>query len=128
LHLLGDFIDKSAISSDQAHNPPWGQNGNPPNREDGWHNFVASLGERYASGSETIQHITENDSHEQLPLDPALVSCIKNMPAHNDYPFWRVRCKVTDSFPSSCLIRTPCQGRLSTSYSFVFTPDGSATA
>jgi hypothetical protein len=73
----------------------------PSNREGGWHNFVTSLGERYASGSKTIQHIVENnDGHERLPLDPALVSCIENMPAHKDYPFWRVRCKVTDSFPS----------------------------
>ena len=101
LHLLGGFVeDESAIN---AHDPTLGlrPEDNPSNREGGWHDFVGSLEERYASGSKTSQHIVENNySHERLPLDPALVSCIENMPAHKDYPFWRVRCKVTDSFPS----------------------------
>jgi hypothetical protein len=128
LHFLGGFIeDEPPINGDQP--TPWTQMDKLPNREGGWHDFVASLGERYTSGSKTNQHIVENNSsHEWPPLDPALVSCMENMPVRDGYPFWRVRCKVTDSFPLSCLIRTPCLGRLSTSYSSVFTSDGSAGA
>jgi hypothetical protein len=132
LHLLGGFIeDDSAVNRD--HDPALRLSpvDKPANREGGWHDFVGSLEERYASGSKTSQHIVKNNySHERLPLCPALVSCIENMPGQNGYPFWRVRCKVRFSFPSSSrfLIHTPCLGRLGTSSSFIFTPDGSAMA
>jgi hypothetical protein len=70
----------------------------PSDRERGWHDLVASLGERYASGSKMIQGIVEDNCRNERPLDPALISSIKNitgLPTHDDYPFWRVRCKVT---------------------------------
>ena len=110
-----------------------GQVDKPSDREGGWRDLVASLGERYASGSKTVQHVVEDNCSNERPLDPALVSSIENitrLPTHDDYPFWRVRCKVRFSFPSSSrfLIHIPCLDRLGTSSSFVFTPDGSATA
>lgn len=128
----GAFIEgDSTNNGDQAHDPAWRLKPvDKPSREGGWHDFVGSLEERYASGSKTSQHIVENNyRHERLPLDPVLVSCIENMAGLNGYPFWRVRCKVRLSFPSSSrfLIHTPCLGRLGTSPSFVFTPDDSAT-
>ena len=75
----------------------------PSDQEGGWQDMIASLSERYASGSKTIQHVVEDYCKEvggsnERHLDPALVSSIENItrfPTHNDYPFWRVRCKVT---------------------------------
>jgi hypothetical protein len=66
-------------------------------REGGWSNLVAFLEERYASGGETTHRIAEDNDR---PIDPALVSALTNiarLPTHDDYPFWRVRCEVTDS-------------------------------
>jgi len=67
-------------------------------RERGWHDLVASLGDRYASGSKTVQGIVDDNCSNERPLDSALISSIKNiigLPTHDDYPFWRVPCKVT---------------------------------
>jgi hypothetical protein len=63
-------------------------------REGGWHSLVDSLEERYSSGTEfqTTPHIV--DMNERA-LDSAFVSLIEKIAGH-DYPFWRVRCKVTD--------------------------------
>ena len=130
--LPGAFIeDDSTNNSGQAHDSAWRLKPvDNPSREGGWHDFVGSLEKRYASGSKMSQHIVKNNyHHERLPLNPALVSCIENMAGLNCYPFWRVRCKVRLSFPSSSRfpIHTPCLGRLGTSPSFVFMPDDSAT-
>ena len=60
-----------------------------------WHDLVASLeAERHVLGSKfkATYHVAEEDEH---PLCPAIVSTIENITTHN-YPFWRVRCKVTD--------------------------------
>jgi hypothetical protein len=73
----------------------------PSDQEGGWQDMIASLSERYASGSKTIQHVVckEVGGSNERHLDPALVFSIENIirfPTHDDYPFWRVRCKVTD--------------------------------
>jgi len=66
--------------------------------EGGWHDYVASLEERYASVStfKATDHIAEDNCRNERPLmiDPVLVSCIENITTH-DYPFWRVRCRVS---------------------------------
>jgi len=66
-------------------------------REGGCHDLIASLEERYATSSKfkTTNHIAEDDCRNARPLDPVIVSSVENITAH-DYPFWRVRCKVTD--------------------------------
>jgi len=90
-HLAG-IIEVNPVID--PHYVPWRQVDKPSDREGGWRDLVASLGERYASGSKTRQHAVE----DERPLDPALVSSIENitrLPTHDDYPFWRVRCKVT---------------------------------
>jgi hypothetical protein len=96
LHLLDGFIeDKLAINTHYSH---LRQMDRTLDREGNWHDLVDSLGERYASGSKTIQPLKDNCRNER-PLDPSLVSSIENItrwPTHNDYPFWQVRCKVTD--------------------------------
>jgi hypothetical protein len=105
MRLLGGFIeDESPVNREQAYDPALMLRpvDKTSNREGGWHDFVGSLEERYASGRKLSQHIVENNySYERLTLDPALVSCIENMPGQSGYPFWRVRCKVRFSFPSS---------------------------
>ena len=103
-HLLGGFIkDESAVNREQAYDPALRLRpvDETSNREGGWHNFVGSLEERYASGKKPSQHVENNNSYEWRSLDPALVSCIENMAGQSGYPFWRVRCKVRFSFPSS---------------------------
>jgi hypothetical protein len=92
-HLLGGFIDDEPI---KPHYVPLRQMDNTLDQDDR-HDLVASLAERYTSGSKTIPQ--ENDRNER-PLDPVLVSTIENitrLPTDDDYPFWRVRCKVTQS-------------------------------
>ena len=94
--LIDDIIDDELAIN--THYAPLRQMDRTSDREGGWHDLVASLAERYASGSKAIQpHIAE-DKNER-PLDPSLFSTIENitrLPTHNRYPFWRVRCKVTD--------------------------------
>jgi hypothetical protein len=107
---LGGFVEDEPVLN--PHYPPWRQVYKPLDREDGWQDLVASLGERYASGSKTIPHIIEDNDSNERPLNPALVASIEKiirLPTHDDYPFWRIRCKVTYwlVFASSCLICTP---------------------
>jgi hypothetical protein len=95
--LLDDFIkdEPSDIRVNAHYTPSWWQVAKTPNQERGdWHNLVASLEERHASGSKfkATYHVAKEDEH---PLCPAIVSTIENITTHN-YPFWRVRCKVTD--------------------------------
>jgi hypothetical protein len=58
----------------------------------GWVDLVVSLEKRYAS----THCVAEGDRNER-PLDPTIASFIdKNtrLPTNDDYPLWRVRCKV----------------------------------
>jgi len=57
--------------------------------------FIAALEERYSSHGRGIT-ATERFA-EGNPLDPVVTSCVDNitrLPTHDDYPLWRVRCKV----------------------------------
>ena len=65
----------------------------------GWSHLVSSLEERFSSGSGA----TNRDIHRNNPLasNPAIVASIDNisrLPTANDYPLWRVRCKVISFF------------------------------
>lgn len=65
--------------------------------EGGWSDLVASLEERFVSGSRTTQNIADSN-HRDEPPDPIIAACIDNitrLPTKDDYPLWRVRCKVT---------------------------------
>jgi hypothetical protein len=84
---------------------------NTSDREGGWHDLVASLEDRYASGGERSQIVElednctterlldpspntrENSRRLESSLDPMVISSIEHIVAH-DYPFWRVRCKA----------------------------------
>jgi hypothetical protein len=71
---------------------------NTPDREGGWDNLVASLEHHYASTSEhkmssPIVELGDNCTADQL-LNTVVISSIEHIVAH-DYPFWRVRCKVS---------------------------------
>ena len=82
------------------HYTPWRQMDETSDKEGGWHDFVASLEERHASGSKS-HHIAEDDCRNDRALDPVIVSSIENGITH-DYPFWQVRCQVTDwCFPQA---------------------------
>ena len=94
LYLSGGFIDDEPAINPQ--NTPVRQMDQTSDQEGGWHDLVASLEERYASGSKfkTTQHIAEDDyRNERPPIDPVIVSSIEDIITH-DYPFWRIRCKV----------------------------------
>jgi hypothetical protein len=94
LHLLDGFIE-----DEPANNyPPLRQMDQTSDHEGGWHDCIASLEERYASGSKfkTRQHIAEDNCRNEWPLiDPVVASSIENITTH-DYPFWRIRCRVTN--------------------------------
>src|SRR6267154_3712431 len=79
-HLLDGFIeDKLAINTHS--NTPLRQMDRTSDREGGWHDLVASLAERYASGpSKAIQpHIVKDNCRNERLLDPSLVSSIENI-------------------------------------------------
>lgn len=98
LHFLVSFIDDEPdINLDYT---PSRQMDKTSDREGGWHDLVASLEERHASGSKSkLPRVGEDNCRNERPLDPVIVSSIENIITHN-YPFWRVRCKVTDQcFP-----------------------------
>jgi hypothetical protein len=66
-------------------------------QQSSWHDLVASLEKRHGSGSKSkaTHHIVEdNRTRNKQPLDPVIVSSIENITTH-DYPFWRVRCRVS---------------------------------
>ena len=71
----------------------------PLDQEGGWHDFVASLEDRYVSANEhkTSSSIVElgSDYTTERHLDPVVISSIEDIVTHQ-YPFWRVRCKVSD--------------------------------
>ena len=89
--LLGGFIDK-----EPAINPrytPLRQMDETSDRAGSWHDLVASLDERYATRKTTL-HIAEDNCRNDRTLDPVIVSSVGNIITH-DYPFWRVRCRVS---------------------------------
>jgi ribosomal protein L24 len=62
--------------------------------EGGWIDLVASLEERYAS----THRVGEGDRNER-PLEShstiaSSIDKITRLPTNDDYPLWRVRCKV----------------------------------
>jgi hypothetical protein len=97
LHLSDGFIKDSDVPANNSHYMPFRQRNQTSDHEGGWHDCVASLVERYASGSKfkTTHHTAEDNCRNEWPLiDPLVVSCIENITTH-DYPFWRVRCRVS---------------------------------
>lgn len=67
----------------------------------GWSDLVSSLEERFASGSENTNGTKEGHGSDHmdnyLARYPALAAAIDNitcLPTQDDYPLWRVRCKV----------------------------------
>jgi len=57
-----------------------------------WGDLVASLEDRYSS----TRRVAEGDRNER-PLNPTVASSIEKitrLPTNDDYPLWRVRCKV----------------------------------
>lgn len=56
-----------------------------------WSNLVNSLEERFASGNGTT-HGTTLASHPAITASIDNITCL---PTEDDYPLWRVRCKVT---------------------------------
>jgi hypothetical protein len=72
----------------------------------GWTNLVASIEERYALGSGPTHPIAEGNHREgHLDIEPAIVAAVDNItrrPTDDDYPLWRVRCKVTPPILQHC--------------------------
>jgi hypothetical protein len=71
------------------------------NREEGWVDLVGLLEQRYASGTSGTTHSTAEGNHRNersLESHPAIASAIDSitrLPTNDEYPLWRVRCKVT---------------------------------
>ena len=60
--------------------------------DSGWVDLVASLEKRYAS-----RHRVDEGDRNERPLDSTVASSIEKitrLPTNDDYPLWRVRCKV----------------------------------
>jgi hypothetical protein len=62
-----------------------------------WSNLISSLEERFVSGGERI-HGTAEHRNDHLAHQPAIAAAIDSatrLPTEDDYPLWRIRCKVT---------------------------------
>lgn len=72
------------------------------NSNQGWSDLCSSLEERFASGRGGIQDQGVHSRDDLLAnLDPAIAASIDNitrLPTDDDYPLWRVRCKVPPIF------------------------------
>jgi hypothetical protein len=92
--LLGGFLeDDTVVGTIPAGVSLSGDIDENSNRE-GWTGLVASIKERYAPGSGPTHRIAEGD----LDIEPAIAAAVHNItcqPTDDDYPLWRVRCKVT---------------------------------
>jgi hypothetical protein len=68
---------------------------NENSNQRGWSNLVSSLNERFASGSRTTHGTAEGNDHlANHPTIAASIDNINRLPTEDDYPLWRVRCKV----------------------------------
>ena len=64
--------------------------------EGGWGDLVASLEKRYASDSQIAKgNNTHQQPFESHPIIPSIDNIIRQLPSMDDYPLWRIRCKVT---------------------------------
>jgi hypothetical protein len=66
-------------------------------------NLISSLEERFASGGKRI-HGTAEHRNDHLARQPAIAAAIDSatrLPTKEDYPLWRIRCKVTALFHPS---------------------------
>lgn len=91
-NLLDDFIEETTVDSQHT---PWRHF----EATDGTQDFIAALEERVSSGKGTTERFAESNRKERpLESEPAITSSIDiitRLPTHDDYPLWRVRCKVT---------------------------------
>ena len=86
--LLG-FIQDNPIIDTQDDAP---QRHSLEVEDSGWVELVASLEKCYAS-----RHCVDEGDRNERPLDPTIASSIEKitrLPTNDDYPLWRVRCKV----------------------------------
>jgi hypothetical protein len=60
--------------------------------------LIASLEKRFTSGSGTTYEGSHNDYLANHPAIAASIHSITCLPTKEDYPLWRVRCKVTPIF------------------------------
>jgi hypothetical protein len=96
---VDDLIDDEIPVDNQAEYTPWtsfaGQDGN----EGSWDDFLASLERRFSSDSRPARGTAAGPPTLENPLatHPAIASTMDNiyrLPRKDDYPLWRVRCKV----------------------------------
>lgn len=72
--------------------------------------LIASLEERFVSGKRTT-HPAECNPPDERSLHP-VIDIVSRLPTNEDYPLWRVRCKVTSFyFISGRLTNTICSDR-----------------
>jgi hypothetical protein len=99
----GDFIEDEAILETQS--TPWRHLTNTDENlgEGGWGDLLASLEKRYGSDNRIAEGAHR---HERLieshPIASSIDNIIWQLPRTDDYPLWRIRCKVT---PSRLILR-----------------------
>lgn len=60
----------------------------------GWIDLVASLEERYASTHRVAKGDRNGRRLESHPTIASSIDKITRLPTNDDYPLWRIRCKV----------------------------------
>ena len=97
LHLplfTGEFIEDEPTVETPSYTP-WRHFANMDENSDeaGWGDLVESLEKRYTTDSEgNHRHQRPFESH---PIAPSIEDIIRQMPTTDDYPLWRIRCKVS---------------------------------
>jgi hypothetical protein len=63
--------------------------------EGGWGDLLASLEKRYASDSGIAEGThTREQPLESHPIASSIDNIVRQLPRTDDYPLWRIRCKV----------------------------------
>lgn len=121
----GDFIENELTLETQYTSWRHVANMDENSDEGGWGDLVASIEKRYALDSGIAER--NHNTFESHPIAPSIDNIIQQLPHVDDYPSWRIRCKVTLSTLILHYI-TICLARLRRRDCFFFTSDDCATA
>jgi hypothetical protein len=96
-YLIG-FIDDEEPSANDSNSRLYAPSTTPDEEEEAFEAFLARIDERVQSQSESsrLRRLRTNSDDSEV-----LTDTLARLPSTDDYPLWRVRCRVTILFVSN---------------------------